>query len=162
MYIDTNKYFKILKDNKILEAFEKERDRGFPDANAVNLVKKNVLIGIILYFYILSGTESKQRRGTSTKIRHIKLLRDCTRWGNGDVINLRSAKVLVEAFIDLDFIDAGIGIENYGTFGIKDIGICLRDELAECVSYNMDTLIAKFMLLGDATDGIKAYLSTRK
>lgn len=164
MNIDTDKYIKVLKENGVLDYVESENisSRSNTGLTDDDILRDNVLIGIILYFYIISGTKGELARSTSTKIKHIKLLRDCTRWENYTILHLRAAKILVEAFMYLDFINKGEGPEAYGTFDIKDIGICLRDELAECYSGNMDTLMAKVMLLGEIPDRINAYLFTRK
>ncbi|MFW6002539.1 MAG: hypothetical protein ACOCQD_04290 [archaeon] len=158
--INTNKYIKILKDNKILSAIEKER-YIFSGIGDEDITEDNVLIGIILYLYIISGTNRDLSREASTKIKHIKLLRDCTGWRDR-TLHLRAAKIFVETLMDLDFIVDGKNSAQYIETDIKDIGICLRDELADCYNGNIETLIAKFMLLGDISDTIKAYLFSRK
>ena len=154
MDINTIKYFKILKDNKILDYFDREKSRVYRDADYKALSEENILIGILMYLYIISNTKGELTKFTYTKIRHIKLLRDCTRWEGYDFIGLRAAKVIVEAFIDLNFIVDGRR-ESVNQTDITDIGICLRDELAECFNTNIDTLIAKHMLLGNISDSMK-------
>lgn len=158
--INTNKYIKVLKDNGIMDAIDREKDRGYSNIEK-ELLEDNVLIGIILYFYIISGTKGELAREALAKIKHIKLLRDCTRWDNQSVINLRTAKALIDSFLEFGFIVDGKKAARYIKTDIRDIGICLRDELLECYNGNIETLIAKFMLLND-NDNVKAYLFSRK
>lgn len=155
--IDFDKYKKVLKKYKIFEAFEKEKNLGFSDSDYKSLLSENVFIGILLYFYIISNTKGELAKEVSTKIKHIKLLRDCTRSSNKTPMNLRAAKVFVEAIMEFRYITTGKDGEE--TTDIKLSGTKLKNELIECYNGDVHNLVAKKLLLNDS-DAVKAYLNT--
>jgi hypothetical protein len=166
MQFDEKKFIQLLKENNILPAFEDMYDSSessdlFPHRNTP--LSYNNFVGLVLYLLALESGVSINNAPMNpplrSKIQHIKLLREATRFGERNIKNdmsvmgLRTAKTVFEYLQHNGFVATD---EEH----ITDIGRLFRQELIECF-YSFDIVVAKAFLLS-GSDDIKFFNTIKK